>query len=241
MTDAERKPLPPYLPYKSFISFLDHLRAIGVPSHIDKSVMTHMSGGMQSWLKAGLRYMKLINADDVPDARLAKLANAQGEERKTLLRELFKTSYGFLDGEVDLKNTTPQKLRAAITDLGAQGETIEKIIAFMVAMGKDANVPMTTLITKRAPMVRRPRAKPTTRPPHQPPSSDDDDDDGGDDDGRGEAMKTITLPNSGGTITLSGSFNMFDLAGDERDLVFAIIDKMKAFEAAHPPEQEEEG
>ena len=46
----------------------------------------------------------------------------------------------------------------------------------------------------------------------------------------GHAMTTIELPNAGGSLTLSGTFNMFELAGDERDLVFGVIDKMKAFE-----------
>ena len=43
-------------------------------------------------------------------------------------------------------------------------------------------------------------------------------------------MKTITLPNSGGTITLSGNINVFELVGAERDLVFALIDTMRKFE-----------
>ena len=50
-------------------------------------------------------------------------------------------------------------------------------------------------------------------------------------------VKTVTLPTAKGHLTLSGTFNVFDLTGDERDLVFTIIDKMKAFEAVHPPEE----
>jgi hypothetical protein len=226
MTD-ERKPLPPYVPYRTFLTFLDHLRAIGMPSHIDKSVMTSLSGGMQSWLKASLRYMKLIDAEDVPDQRLAKLAKAQGDERKALLLDLFKSSYAFLDGQIDLKNTTPQKLRTAIVDLGAQGETVEKIMAFMIAMAKDASVPLSKLLTTRAPSVRKPRAKQPTRTPAQDDEDNEDEDDGGQPEG---AMKTISLPKAGGSLTLSGNINLFALTGDERTLVFTLIDTMNAFE-----------
>lgn len=225
----ERKPLPPYLPYRTFLTFLDHLRAIGMPSHIDKSVMTNLSGAMQSWLKSSLRYMQLVDANDVPSVMLNKLAESQGDDRKALLLTLFKQSYAFLDGNIDLKNTTPQKLRTAIVDLGAQGETVEKIMAFMVAMAKDANVPLSTLLTKRAPSVRKPRPKTTTQKADRDIVTDDDDDD---DDATppAAAMKTITLPKSGGTITLSGDINLFELAGAERDLVFALIDTMRKFE-----------
>lgn len=45
-----------------------------------------------------------------------------------------------------------------------------------------------------------------------------------------EYVKTITLPKSVGTITLSVSSNVFDLAADERDLVFRLIDEVKSFE-----------
>ena len=44
-------------------------------------------------------------------------------------------------------------------------------------------------------------------------------------------MKTIALPKAGGSITLSGNINLFALTGEERTLVFALIDTMSAFEA----------
>jgi hypothetical protein len=227
------------MPYKTFGTFLDHLRAIGVPSHIDKSVMTHLSGGMQSWLKAALRYMKLVNPDDIPTDQLEALVKAQGDDRKDLLRDLFNSTYTFATSKIDLKNTTPVKLRQIIIDAGAQGETVEKIIAFMIAMAKDAGVPLSPLLTKRAVGPRRQKAKPATRQNRQTEEPEDDDTE--DSTPSASAMKTIILPGAKGHLTLGGTFNIFDLAGDERDLVFSIIDKMKAFEAAHPaPDESEE-
>ena len=231
MPEAARAPLPPYMPYKSLGTFFDHLRAIGIPSHIDRSVMSSMSGAMQSWLKSTLRYLQLIDADDVPQPRLAKLVNAQGDERKALLADLFKQAYGFLDGKIDLKNTTPQKLRAAVVELGAQGDTVDKIMAFMIAMAKDAGIPLSKLLTTRAPSVRRPRTKPATTQRNAPEGGDEDDDEHDDEHGSsGTAMKVIELPKAGGTLTLSGNINLFALVGPERDLVFALIDTMRKFE-----------
>lgn len=228
MSDSERKPLPPYMPYKTFGSFLDHLRAIGMPSHIDKSVMTHLSGGMQSWLKAALRYMKLINADDTPTKLLEELAAAQGDDRKVLLKTLFDQTYAFLNGKVDLKNTTPAKLRQAVVDEGGQGDTVDKIIAFMLAMAKDANVQLAQLLTKRAASVRRPRAKTAKGVTPKDDGGEEPDDNEQGDTQHGQAMKTITLES--GTLTLSGNINLFTLKAAERTLVFALIDAMNDFE-----------
>ena len=52
---------------------------------------------------------------------------------------------------------------------------------------------------------------------------------------RGEL--TIQLPEAKGHLTLSGTFNAFDLDGDERAVVFAVLDVMQKFQAEHPAPQ----
>lgn len=152
-----RVPLPPYVPYRTLSTFLDSLK-VGIPSHIDKSVMTSFSGGIQSWLKAALRTMKLIDAEGVPQERLRKLVVAQGEDRKAILRELFNATYApILKDKVDLQTTSPQKLRTAFVAMGAQGETVEKCMAFLVAMAKDAGFALSPHLTMRA--ASKPRVK----------------------------------------------------------------------------------
>ena len=44
------------------------------------------------------------------------------------------------------------------------------------------------------------------------------------------------LPLAGGVLTLMGTFNPLDLVGEERTLVFAVVDLLLAFERAqqHP-------
>ncbi len=42
--------------------------------------------------------------------------------------------------------------------------------------------------------------------------------------------KTISLPNSNGQLSVTGNFNLFGLVGEERELVFGIIDKMSEYE-----------
>lgn len=53
-------------------------------------------------------------------------------------------------------------------------------------------------------------------------------------------MRTISLPVAKGTLTLSGSFNPFQLIGEERDLVYQIIDKMNEYEQKAKTEKTDE-
>jgi hypothetical protein len=236
-TATDRKLLPPYVPAKTCITFLDHLPGIGgMPSHIDKAVMSNLSGGMQSWLKASLRYMKLINAEDEPTVMLAKLAGTQGDDRKPLLRELFNSTYSFLAGKIDLQNTTPQKLRSAIVELGAQGETVEKIMSFLIGLGKEAGVTLSPYLTKRTIGPRRPRQK-TAKKEGVPVAAGDTDDEE-DDDAAPAMTKTVSLPNAAGRVTLIGNFNPLDLVGEERTLVYALVDKMNEFAAKQKEEDD---
>ena len=42
------------------------------------------------------------------------------------------------------------------------------------------------------------------------------------------------LPLAGGVLIVTGTFNPLELDGDERTLVFAIVDLVRAFERAQP-------
>ncbi len=158
--EPRHRAIPPYVPYRTFVTFLDSLK-VGVPSHVDKSVLKSMSGGVQAWLKASLRALRLIDAASVPQDALHKLAAAEGAVRKRLLKSLFTSTYGFLVPSVDLAVTTPAKLESAFFDTGASGDTVRKSIAFMLAFAKDAGVELSPHLLKRGAMSRRtPRRAP---------------------------------------------------------------------------------
>jgi hypothetical protein len=139
--------IPPYVPYRTFVNFLDGLK-VGVPSHIDKSVLASYSGAMQSWLKASLRAMKLIDAQSVPQTALYDLAHSDGPARKLLLKELFEATYDPVRKLVELETTTPAKLESALNQLGASGETVKKCVSFLTAMARDAGVELSPHLLK---------------------------------------------------------------------------------------------
>jgi hypothetical protein len=157
--------LPPYVPYRTFVTFIDSMRAVVLPSHIDRDVMgSSMSNGTKAWLRASLRVTGLIDAEGVPQDRLRKLVPSEGEQRKALLRDLFNATYAPLfKGKVDLQTTTSSKLRAAFVELGAQQDTAEKCMAFLTALAKDAGLTLSPHLKRATPQRRsRPRV---TRPP----------------------------------------------------------------------------
>jgi hypothetical protein len=57
---------------------------------------------------------------------------------------------------------------------------------------------------------------------------------------KGSALKTVSLPDVGGTLTLTGAFNVFELVGEERKLVFDLVDTMTAFEKKKDNDQPEQ-
>jgi hypothetical protein len=166
---GSQRSIPPYMPYRTFLTFLDSLK-VGVPSHIDKSVLKSMAGGMQQALKAALRYMNLIDHASVPQTALYDLAASEGASRKKLLHDLFETTYGFLRESVELEVTTPAQLESAFVATGASGDTVRKAIGFMLAFARDAEVEVSPHLLKRGAIPRRtsakhPRAKPEPKPP----------------------------------------------------------------------------
>jgi len=154
--------IPPYVPYRTFLAFLETLRH-GVPSHVDKSVLRSMSGGIQGWLKASLKSMKLIDQANVPQALLRELAASEGVRRTQVLKRVFETTYGFLEQSVDLQTTTPAKLEAAFVAAGANGDTVRKAMAFMLSLAKDAEIQLSPHLLRRGALTQ-PGGRPASGP-----------------------------------------------------------------------------
>lgn len=233
MSDKERsRPVPPYLPWKTFENYIDGLKAFGdhLPNVIDRDSMRNLSGAMQSWLLSGLRALNMIDEHGTPRPRLQQIVQASPDDRKAMYRQVIEAEYPFLR-EINLKDATPKQIEAAFESTGATGDTVRKCMVFFIGLAKAADVPLSPLISK----VRRRAARTNGAAKavaakavvqEQPPA----------DKASlplasiGQQMKTIELQKSGGTLTLSGSINIFELVEEERELVFSLIDKMKAFE-----------
>lgn len=232
---------PAYLPFATFQSALQNLRDHGLPNRIDKSAFGTRSGADQHQIMGAFRFLGLINSNDETQEPLQTLHDAQANSQleKDLLAGLLKVSYAQVFAKVDLKSATPAQLEEAIADFGVKGSTKTRAVRFFIKAAEYCNITLSGRLTHGA--RSRPQAvSPTTATPNgtvtpkrvrrsrrqaQPnldqqyarlPQE--------------AAMKTIKLPMANGTLTLSGSFNPFELVGEERKLVYGIIDSLNEYE-----------
>lgn len=153
--------VPPYLPYKTFRSFLDQFK-VGIPSRIDRGLMGTISGTAQSRLISTLRYFDLISPNGIPNKdKLPPLVASEAAERQKILRNILISSYGFLFREgFDIKNATSRQLVEEFNNAGASGETTKKCIAFFMSAAKDAGIEL-------SPFFKMPRAGRTVPRPRR--------------------------------------------------------------------------
>jgi hypothetical protein len=133
--------VPPYLSFKTFKGFIDGLK-VGIPTRIDRTVLSSMSGASQSQLMAALRYLGLVSQHAVTGDKLAALVNSEGPEYQRVLSGILKDGYPFLFSDFDLQRATTGQMEEAFRKAGASGETIRKCVAFFLAASKSASMPV---------------------------------------------------------------------------------------------------
>lgn len=145
-SESTKYPMPPYVPYKTFSSFISKLSENEMmPSHVDKSLMTKMSGSGQSAMISALKSMELVNTNSEPQQRLKKLVHPESpEEYKITLTDIIKNTYPFLfESGFNLQNTTSKQVENKFKDaVGASGSTLTKCISFFLSACKTAQIPV---------------------------------------------------------------------------------------------------
>jgi len=146
---ALKKPIPPYLPYRTFSNLLDRLKANVTPARIDRSVVSSFSGAIQSQIFLTLKYLKLINENGVPSELFDKLIKAKDETRQKILNDIVVSSYPFLfAANQDLKKLTADQLFDIFNKEGCSGETTRKAIAFFTAIAKEAGIELSPYLKR---------------------------------------------------------------------------------------------
>lgn len=163
----EPQATPPYVSYKTLANFLRGLSSAAIPSRIDKSVMTSMSGGVQVQVMQALKYLKLIQPNGTPTEKLPALVKSEGAEHQRILREVLVAAYPFLSDEsIRLENATMHQLEEAFKPL-ASGDTARKCLTFFIPAAKAAGIQLSAYI--REPGKRssngRQRARPKSATP----------------------------------------------------------------------------
>ncbi len=222
MAPTSSDPIPPYIAYRTFSNFLRELKARGLPARIDRSVMAHKSGTVQSQLLLALRYLGLIKESGQPTQRLKRLLESDHPERRTVLREALEASYGFVFSPAfGLETATSHQAEELFQRTGASGETVRRCLSFFLAAARESGISVSPYIKphQRKKSRSRKRVPVNTEPTKSGPSSP----------AAESGAKKIQLK-SGGSLCLELSGNVFDLDARDREFVFKLIDQLKEYE-----------
>jgi hypothetical protein len=152
---------PPYTSYRTFKTFIEDLHERGVPSRIDRSVLTRFSGVVGTQLMHALRFLGLIEDDGRPTERLKGLVKAHGTgswpER---LLELLHQEYAPMFA-IDLETATPSHFNEAFRKaFPAADAVVQKCVTFFLYAANDAGVRISGRVLKgRKPRSLTPRKK----------------------------------------------------------------------------------
>lgn len=234
--DTESSPgatvrVAPYVSFKTFQSGVQALRSHGLPEKIDRSVWLTKSGADQTALLSAFRFLGLIDEKDRVQPPLEKLVDVPegAAAEKEILGTAIRQSYAELF-QRNLETITPAQLAESIGKYGPTGSTRDRAVRFFLKVAGHCGVKISGRLTARktrgsaSAKTNGNGSRKTSRKATPPPGPEQRQD-------GAAAMKVIELPQAGGSLTLSGAFNPFELVGAERDLVYSIIDLMQEFEA----------
>jgi hypothetical protein len=153
---------PPYTSYRTFKTFIEDLHEHGVPSRIDRSVLTRFSGVVGTQLMHALRFLGLIEDDGRPTERLKALVKAHGSrEWPQQFLELLRHEYAPMFA-IDLESATPSHFNEAFRKaFPAADAVVQKCVTFFLYAANDAGVRISGRVLKgRKPRSLTPRRKP---------------------------------------------------------------------------------
>lgn len=154
--DRSRRPLPPYVSYRTFNNFIEWLQE-GIPSRIDRSYWgDRLSGSSGTQLMAALRFLRLVDNNGVPTQRLRELVPAKGSAKATLLRQITNEAFGLvLQGSFDPAEATYSQLEESFHNTyQATGDVLRKCLKFFISLTYAAEIPLSPFIMKRAKRAR---------------------------------------------------------------------------------------
>lgn len=215
--------VPVYLSFKTFQSAIQSLRTHGLPDSLDRTAFGSRSGAEQTQILSAFRFLGLLNDANRTQNPLRSIVSKKegSQEEKNVLTEILKDKYANAFA-MNLEAATPAQLDKAIGDYGATGATRDRSVRFFIKACEYCGIKLSSRLTARKPRTTSPNSNTEDhstqrRRKFEPPPSTTN-------------IKTVSLPGVGGTLTISGTFNYFDLEGNERELVHGIIDLVKGFE-----------
>jgi hypothetical protein len=226
---------PPYLAFQTFWSFLTELTALPLPGKLDRSVMRKKSGSDQAHLAVALKSFDLIDeAWNVTG--LKNLVMTDEAARAAWLEAQVRKHYAD-QMEVSDDNGTEQQLRDSFKkSFGLESaDTVRKAMTFFLHAARKAEIETSqrfpsTRSGSGAPGASKPRRSST--PKRKPADTAKDKDGGGSGSGGGLTVVgdvyTLTM-DSGPVVTLAVKINVMEASIYDREFIFEVVDKLRAY------------
>jgi hypothetical protein len=159
--DAEVKgPAAPYTAFQSLKTMAKQMKEHGVPSRVDRSVLTNFSGAVGSQVITALKFLKLTDDDGHPTVALRKLVDAYDTDAwATVLAQIIRDAYAPIF-KMDLETASPGQFseRFRATYPGADA-VLQKSTTFFLNAVREANIKVSPYIMKN----KKPRSGPAKK------------------------------------------------------------------------------
>ena len=141
MTPQEQTSIvPPYVPYRTFQTFLEFLFDEGMPDRIDRTVWgSRFSGSSGTQLMTALKVLSLIDTNGRPGQDLNDLVYAEGDARRSTLREVLERFYTPLF-KLDLARASKGQFHEAFRSFGTKEGVLTKCEAFFIRAAQSAGI-----------------------------------------------------------------------------------------------------
>jgi hypothetical protein len=251
LMELEKKVSAPYVPWQTFLTALDHVKAIGgVPNEIDYSVFPSLNHQAKSQVLSAFKFLDLIDDDGKPKGDTLSRLALKSDERQAVMHSIIEKQYPDIVA-LDFQKITPTALDNALGNsrYNISGDTKKKAKTFLLKAAQFAGFTVSPLLTKitrnrrreggrreggrraagaGSPAAAIPNNNEGTVAPVETPRRDEPQ----------GSQRTIQL-RRGGSLTLLLDINILALKGDDRAFVFDLIDKIDAYEEGSTSSTEE--
>jgi hypothetical protein len=140
---------PPYTSFPTIKTLLKSFQEHGTPGRIDRSVLTNFSGSVGAQIIPALRFLRLIDAANIPTESLKTLVAVVGteqwsEELLAVLRETYAPLW-----KLDLQTASPSQFDELFTkSYPTTDDVVRKCKSFYLAAATDAKIPISPYILR---------------------------------------------------------------------------------------------
>jgi len=200
-----------------------------LPHQIDRSVFPGLSWTVQNQLLAAMKFLGLTDDTGKPTAMLSTLVEGDEKARREYFAEILKDRYAELF-KLDLLKASPLQIQQAMTQFyGVSGDTLEKAMRFFVSATEYSGIAISPLLAGKKADGTTTRKKRGPGRKRAPLASEESDDEIETPAAKSGTAKTVQLQ-SGGSLTLTATLDLFSLNPGDRKFVFDLIDKLEEYE-----------